>query len=65
MPLTTILMLMTDILTDMAPSITVAYEEGELDIMERMPRNAKLDRLVTNPLPASAFPENVTGTAIS
>jgi len=33
--------------TDMAPAIALAYETGELDIMERMPRNAKRDHLVT------------------
>jgi sodium/potassium-transporting ATPase subunit alpha len=33
--------------TDMAPAISLAYENGELDIMERMPRSAKRDHLVT------------------
>jgi sodium/potassium-transporting ATPase subunit alpha len=33
--------------TDMAPAISLAYENGELDIMERMPRNSKRDHLVT------------------
>lgn len=46
-PLSSILMLVICVGTDMAPAIALAYEEGELDIMERMPRNAKLDHLVT------------------
>ncbi|MFS8159383.1 MAG: HAD-IC family P-type ATPase [Candidatus Roizmanbacteria bacterium] len=46
-PLSSILMLVICIGTDMAPAIALAYENGELDIMERMPRNAKRDHLVT------------------
>ena len=41
--------------TDMAPAIALAYENGELDIMERMPRNAKLDHLVTAKLICFAY----------
>lgn len=40
-------MLVICIGTDMAPAISLAYESGELDIMERMPRNAKRDHLVS------------------
>lgn len=47
MPLSTILMIIICVGTDMAPAISLAYENGELDIMERMPRHAKLDHLVT------------------
>ena len=32
------------------PAISLAYENAELDIMERMPRNAKKDHLVTGKL---------------
>ena len=32
--------------TDMWPAISLAYEEGELDIMDRMPRSVKHDHLV-------------------
>jgi sodium/potassium-transporting ATPase subunit alpha len=32
--------------TDMYPAIALAYENAELDIMERAPRNSKRDRLV-------------------
>lgn len=39
----------------MAPAIALAYEKGELDIMERMPRNAKLDHLVTKKLIAFSY----------
>lgn len=31
----------------MAPAISLAYEMGEMDIMDRMPRNGKRDHLVT------------------
>ena len=46
-PLSSILMLVICVGTDMAPAISLAYENGELDIMERMPRSAKFDHLVT------------------
>jgi sodium/potassium-transporting ATPase subunit alpha len=46
-PLSSILMLVICVGTDMAPAISLAYENAELDIMERMPRNAKRDHLVT------------------
>lgn len=39
----------------MAPAISLAYENGELDIMERMPRSAKLDHLVTKKLIAFSY----------
>ena len=50
MPLSTILMLVICLGTDMMPAISLAYENAELDIMERMPRNAKRDHLVTGKL---------------
>lgn len=46
LPLTTILILCIDLGTDMVPAIAFAYENPELDIMERYPRNAKRDSLV-------------------
>jgi sodium/potassium-transporting ATPase subunit alpha len=46
LPLSTVLILCIDLGTDMVPAIAFAYENVELDIMERMPRNAKRDRLV-------------------
>jgi len=46
--------------TDMYPCISLAYETGELDIMERMPRNAKRDHLVTAKLMCYCYVQ--TGT---
>jgi len=46
LPLTTILILCIDLGTDMIPAITYAYENPELDIMDRQPRNSKRDYLV-------------------
>lgn len=46
LPLTTVLILCIDLGTDMIPAIAFAYEHAELDIMERYPRNPKLDVLV-------------------
>ena len=46
LPLTTVLILCIDLGTDMVPAIAFAYEHPELDIMERYPRNSKLDKLV-------------------
>ena len=45
-PLSSILMLAICLGTDMYPAIALAYENAELDIMERAPRNSKRDRLV-------------------
>jgi sodium/potassium-transporting ATPase subunit alpha len=47
LPLSTILILCVDLGTDFVPAVSYAYEHPELDIMERMPRNAKYDSLVT------------------
>lgn len=46
LPLSTILILIIDLGTDMVPAISFAYENPELDIMERFPRSAKRDGLV-------------------
>jgi len=46
-PLTTILILCIDLGTDMVPAISMAYESKESNIMERPPRDARVDRLVT------------------
>lgn len=45
--------------TDMYPAIALAYENAELDIMERPPRNSKRDRLV--PLRLISFAYCQTG----
>jgi sodium/potassium-transporting ATPase subunit alpha len=47
LPLTTVMILLICLGTDMAPAISFAYENAELDIMQRFPRNAKRDRLVS------------------
>jgi sodium/potassium-transporting ATPase subunit alpha len=55
LPLSTILILCVDIGTDMYPAVSYAYEYAELDIMERMPRNAKRDHLVSGKLLGFAY----------
>ena len=45
-PMTTVMMLIICIGTDMFPDIALAYETAELDIMLRQPRSAKRDHLV-------------------
>eukprot|EP00357_Protocruzia_adherens_P031132 CAMPEP_0115014404 /NCGR_PEP_ID=MMETSP0216-20121206/26055_1 /TAXON_ID=223996 /ORGANISM="Protocruzia adherens, Strain Boccale" /LENGTH=1142 /DNA_ID=CAMNT_0002384131 /DNA_START=450 /DNA_END=3878 /DNA_ORIENTATION=- len=50
LPLSTVLILCVDLGTDMIPAISLAYENPELDIMQRKPRNAKVDHLVTTRL---------------
>uniref|UniRef100_A0A7S1TAN1 Cation-transporting P-type ATPase N-terminal domain-containing protein n=1 Tax=Compsopogon caeruleus TaxID=31354 RepID=A0A7S1TAN1_9RHOD len=49
-PLTTILILLIDLGTDMLPAISLAYERAESDIMLRPPRDAKRDHLVNERL---------------
>jgi hypothetical protein len=55
LPLSTVLILCIDLGTDMVPAISFAYENPELDIMERVPRMAKLDRLVNTKLICFAY----------
>jgi sodium/potassium-transporting ATPase subunit alpha len=50
LPLSTVLILCIDLGTDMIPAISFAYENPELDIMERKPRNSKRDHLVNTKL---------------
>ena len=45
-PLTTVMVLIIALGTDMAPAIALAYENPEANIMKRKPRNAKYDHLV-------------------
>lgn len=54
-PLSSLLMLVICVGTDIAPAIALAYENGELDIMERMPRSAKRDHLVNKKLIAYCY----------
>jgi sodium/potassium-transporting ATPase subunit alpha len=46
LPLTTLLILCIDVGADIFPAISMSYEKPEPDIMERGPRNPKIDRLV-------------------
>jgi len=46
LPLSTVLILCIDLGTDIIPGISFAYEHAEQDIMDRLPRNPKRDRLV-------------------
>eukprot|EP00997_Jenningsia_sp_PLL12_P004444 NODE_18_length_3799_cov_48.718933_g16_i0.p1 GENE.NODE_18_length_3799_cov_48.718933_g16_i0~~NODE_18_length_3799_cov_48.718933_g16_i0.p1 ORF type:complete len:799 (+),score=217.49 NODE_18_length_3799_cov_48.718933_g16_i0:606-3002(+) len=55
LPLSTVLILCIDLGTDMVPAISFAYENAELDIMERMPRNSKRDHLVNIKLISFAY----------
>jgi sodium/potassium-transporting ATPase subunit alpha len=55
LPLTTVLILCVDLGTDMVPAISMAYEKPESDIMQRPPRNSKVDRLVTKKLVSFAY----------
>lgn len=50
LPLSTIMILLIDLGTDLYPAISLAYEEAESDIMQRKPRNAQTDKLVTGRL---------------
>merc|ERR1712048_1470454 len=54
-PLSTVLILCIDLGTDMVPAISFAYENPELDIMERFPRNAQRDHLVNAKLISFAY----------
>jgi sodium/potassium-transporting ATPase subunit alpha len=55
LPLSTILMLFIDLGTDMFPAISLAYEKAEPDVMNRPPRNAVTDRLVSTRLLYMAY----------
>jgi sodium/potassium-transporting ATPase subunit alpha len=55
LPLSTVLILCIDLGTDMIPAISFAYENCELDIMDRQPRSAKRDHLVNAKLISFAY----------
>jgi sodium/potassium-transporting ATPase subunit alpha len=55
LPLSTVLILCIDLGTDMVPAISFAYENPELDIMDRLPRNSKRDHLVNTKLISFAY----------
>ncbi|XP_059138718.1 sodium/potassium-transporting ATPase subunit alpha-like [Physella acuta] len=55
LPLGTITILCIDLGTDMVPAISLAYEQAELDIMKRLPRNPLKDKLVNDRLISMAY----------
>ncbi|GFN86124.1 sodium/potassium-transporting ATPase subunit alpha, partial [Plakobranchus ocellatus] len=55
LPLGTITILCIDLGTDMVPAISLAYEQAELDIMKRSPRNPQTDKLVNERLISMAY----------
>jgi sodium/potassium-transporting ATPase subunit alpha len=50
--LTAIMILFIDLGTEVAPAVSLAFEKSEADVMDRPPRNAATDRLVTGRLAA-------------
>ncbi|XP_045149961.1 potassium-transporting ATPase alpha chain 2 [Echinops telfairi] len=50
LPIGTITILFIDLGTDIIPSVALAYEKAESDIMNQKPRHKKEDRLVNRPL---------------
>jgi sodium/potassium-transporting ATPase subunit alpha len=55
LPMTTILILCIDLGTDMYPAVSFAYEQAELNIMSRIPRNAKRDHLVSSKMISMSY----------
>uniref|UniRef100_G1RUC7 Sodium/potassium-transporting ATPase subunit alpha n=1 Tax=Nomascus leucogenys TaxID=61853 RepID=G1RUC7_NOMLE len=55
LPIGTITLLFIDLGTDIIPSIALAYEKAESDIMNRKPRHKKKDRLVNQPLAVYSY----------
>ena len=45
LPLSTVMILLVDLGTDLAPAISMAYEGREADIMKRPPRNPKIHHI--------------------
>merc|ERR1712165_567793 len=55
LPLSTVMILLVDLGTDLAPAISMAYEGKEADIMERAPRDPEVAKLVTWRLVSFAY----------
>ncbi|XP_059759449.1 potassium-transporting ATPase alpha chain 2 isoform X1 [Balaenoptera ricei] len=55
LPIGTITILFINLGTDIIPSIALAYEKAESDIMNRKPRHKKKDRLVNKPLAVYSY----------
>jgi len=55
LPLSTVMILLVDLGTDLAPAISMAYEGREADIMQRPPRDPAIHKLVTWRLVSFAY----------
>jgi sodium/potassium-transporting ATPase subunit alpha len=55
LPISVVLILCIDLGTDIVPAIALAYEDKELDIMLRKPRNVQVDHLVNAKLLSFAY----------
>uniref|UniRef100_A0A8D2LLA9 Sodium/potassium-transporting ATPase subunit alpha n=1 Tax=Varanus komodoensis TaxID=61221 RepID=A0A8D2LLA9_VARKO len=55
LPIGTITILFIDLGTDIIPSVALAYEKAESDIMKRKPRHKKRDRLVNQQLAVYSY----------
>jgi len=55
LPLSTVMILLVDLGTDLAPAISMAYEGREADIMQRKPRDPNVNKLVTMRLISFAY----------
>ncbi|XP_006037826.1 potassium-transporting ATPase alpha chain 1 [Alligator sinensis] len=55
LPLGCITILFIELCTDIFPSVSLAYEAAESDIMHLKPRNPRRDRLVNEPLAAYSY----------
>ncbi|XP_062995415.1 potassium-transporting ATPase alpha chain 2 [Elgaria multicarinata webbii] len=55
LPIGTITILFIDLGTDIIPSVALAYEKAESDIMKRKPRNKRRDRLVNQELAVYSY----------
>ncbi|XP_037982412.1 LOW QUALITY PROTEIN: potassium-transporting ATPase alpha chain 1-like [Motacilla alba alba] len=55
LPLGCITILFIELCTDIFPSVSLAYERAESDIMHLRPRNPRRDRLVNEPLAAYSY----------
>jgi len=49
------MILLVDVGCDIMPAVSFAYENMELDIMQRNPRNSKIDNLVNAKLISFAY----------
>lgn len=55
LPLSIVLVLVIDAVTDLWPSISLAYEQPEENVMRREPRDPYTNRLINGRLLAAAY----------